>query len=54
MIDVELARNFSYLRKLANFQFVGGEFDVFHKGLLSLMAADVHHLNDGMLIVKID
>ena len=28
----------------------GGELDVVHEGLLCLVAADVHHLEDGVLV----
>ena len=31
----------------------GGEFDIIHEGLLCLVAADVHHLEDGVLVAQI-
>lgn len=31
----------------------GGEFDIVHEGLLRLVAADVHHLEDGVLVAEI-
>ncbi len=32
---------------------LGGELDVVHEGLLGLVAADVHHLEDGVLVAQI-
>ncbi len=32
---------------------LGGEFDVVHEGLLSLVAADVHHLDDVVFVAEI-
>lgn len=33
--------------------FLGGESDVVHKGLLRLVAAYVHHLEDGVYVAQI-
>lgn len=32
---------------------LGGELDVVHEGLLRLVAADVHHLENGVLVAEI-
>lgn len=32
---------------------LGGELDVVHEGLLRLVSADVHHLEDGVLVAQI-
>ena len=32
---------------------LGGEFDIVHEGLLGLMAADVHHLENGVPMAQI-
>lgn len=31
----------------------GGQLDIVHDGLLCLVAADVHHLEDGVLVAEI-
>ena len=32
---------------------LGGELDVVHEGLLCLVAADVHHLENGILVAQV-
>ena len=32
---------------------LGGELDVVHEGLLGLVPADVHHLEDGVLVAEV-
>ena len=33
--------------------FIGGELDVVHEGVLGFVAADVHHLDDGVFVSQI-
>ena len=33
--------------------FLGGELDVVHEGLLGLVTADVHHLEDGVFMIEV-
>ena len=44
-----------FLRHGGNFvgYLLGGELDVVHEGLLCLVAADVHHLEDGVLVAQV-